>query len=131
MAFPSIQPTSRQFDAGNWPVKTFNSQNGAEIRILYGNYRTNLVFALTYDNITDAQAGDFIDDYASRSGTFGSFVFDDSQKQALLAGWNDPTVESLLVAGDSLRWRYDEAPKITSVRPGISKVSVTLRGILE
>lgn len=131
MTFPSIRPTGRQFDAGNWPVKSFSSQSGTEIRILYGNYRTNLVFSLTYENVTDAQAGDFLEDYANRNGTFGSFVFDDTQKQALLAGWGDPTVENLLTAGSSVKWRYDEAPKITSVRPGISSVSVTLRGILE
>lgn len=131
MAYPSIRPSSRQFDPGDWPVRAFNSQNGTEIRILYGNYRTNMVFSLEYTNITDAQAADFVEDYAALNGTFGSFVFNDSQRTALLAGWNDATAINLLTAPTGIRWRYDSAPKITSVRPGISSVTVTLKGVLE
>ena len=36
MAYPDIRPSSRQFDPGNWPVRTYNAQNGAEVRLLYG-----------------------------------------------------------------------------------------------
>ena len=36
MAFPTLQPTSRDFSPGYWPIKRYNSQSGAEVRILYG-----------------------------------------------------------------------------------------------
>jgi hypothetical protein len=36
MAFPTLTPTSREFTPGAWPIKNYNSQSGAEIRILYG-----------------------------------------------------------------------------------------------
>ena len=42
MAFPSLVPSTRTFDAGNWPVKTYKAQSGAEVRILYGNRRTKI-----------------------------------------------------------------------------------------
>ena len=56
MAFPSLAPTSRSFSAGDYPVKTFKSQNGAEVRILYGNSRTDVKLQLSYENIGDALA---------------------------------------------------------------------------
>ena len=38
--FDVYRPTTRQFTSGSFPVKTFQAQNGAEIRILYGNQLT-------------------------------------------------------------------------------------------
>ena len=52
--FPDLIPTSRSFEAGDYPVKTFKAQNGAEHRILYGSNRTNMKLSLTFANITDA-----------------------------------------------------------------------------
>ena len=37
MAFPNLVPTSRSFESGDYPVKAFRAQNGAETRILYKN----------------------------------------------------------------------------------------------
>ena len=52
MAYPDIRPTSRSFDPGNWPVRSYNAQNGAEVRLLYGSQRYNLKLQLSYQNIT-------------------------------------------------------------------------------
>ena len=60
MAFPNLVPTSRSFDAGDFPIKTFKAQNGTEVRILYGSNRTNMKMVLTYSNITDANAALFL-----------------------------------------------------------------------
>ena len=54
MAFPTLQPTSRDFSPGDWPIKRYNSQSGAEVRILYGSRRTNAKLSLGYDNISDS-----------------------------------------------------------------------------
>ncbi len=56
MAFPTLVPTSRSFESGDYPVKTFKAQNGKEHRILYGSNRTNMKLSLSYANITDANA---------------------------------------------------------------------------
>ena len=56
MPFPALSPTSRDFKPGDFAVKTYNAQSGAEVRILYGDTRTNMELALSYDNISYTQA---------------------------------------------------------------------------
>ena len=63
MDFPALTPTARSFESGDFPIKTFKAQNGAETRILYGSNRTNMKLQLTYANITDAQAEQFLDHF--------------------------------------------------------------------
>lgn len=117
MAFPSLTPTSREFAPGDWPIKRFNSQSGSEIRILYGNQRTNAKLGLGYDNITDSEAQQFLADYDAQFGTLRTF---------------DLPVE--VVTGTSVamqapagtKWRYETEPQVRSVRPGISSVTVNL-----
>lgn len=117
MAFPSLAPTARSFDPGDWPIKRFNSQSGAEIRILYGSQRVNARLELSYDNITDSEAQQFLTDYYSQLGTLRTF-----------------TVPSAVTAGTSVNmsapsqtnWRYDAQPTVSSVRPGVSSVRVSL-----
>ena len=73
MAFPSIVPSTRNFSPGDFPVKTFKSQSGAETRILYGSKRTGMKLALSYRNITDANAELFLDHYHEMKGTYTTF----------------------------------------------------------
>ena len=124
MAFPTLKPTSRSFDPGNWPIKTFQSQSGAEVRILYGSARTNMELELTYDNIADAQADQFLTHYSETIGTLRTFQL----PSATRAGWSG-TAQSLDVP-HSHAWRYSESPKVTAVRPGFSSVRVKLVGVL-
>ena len=63
MPFPVLEPTSRNFKPGNFAVKTYNAQSGAEVRILYGDTRTKMELSLGYDNISDAQAEQFFTHY--------------------------------------------------------------------
>ena len=59
MPFPNLKPTSRSFDAGDYPIKTFQSQSGVETRILYGSRRTGAQLSLSFDNISDTDANAF------------------------------------------------------------------------
>jgi len=124
MAFPTLKPTSRSFDPGNWPVKTFRSQSGAEVRILYGSARVDLQLELSYDNITDSQAEEFLTHFDETLGTFRTFQV----PSAVRTGWSG-TADSLDVSG-SQAWRYSDSPKVTAIRPGVSSVQVKLVGVL-
>lgn len=124
MPFPTLQPTSRSFSAGDYPVKTFKAQSGAEVRILYGSKRTGMTIDLSYDNISDSQADDFVAHYDEVQGQFLTFTLPASAQ----AGWRGNTQAVDAVAGN--RWRYESAPAITSVRPGVSSVQVKLKGVL-
>jgi hypothetical protein len=63
MAFPSYAPTARSFSAGDYAYKTFQAQSGKEVRILYGDKRTGMTLDLSYNNIADTHADDFITHY--------------------------------------------------------------------
>lgn len=124
MAFPEIAPTSRSFDPGDFPSKTYNSQSGSEIRILYGSQRTKMKLSLGYENITDANADLFLTHYESVNGTFSTFEL----PSAVFSGWSG--LASSLDASGSNSWRYEQPPQVASVRPGLSSVTISLIGVL-
>lgn len=121
MTFPALTPTSREFSPGDWPNKRFNSQSGAEVRILYGTQRTNAKLTFNYDNISDTVAQQFLTDYDAQLGTLRTF----NLPANVLTG---TTVAMQAPAG--AKWRYDSEPQIRSVRPGISSVTVNLVAVL-
>lgn len=123
MAFPAIAPTSRDFDPGNWPVKTYNAQSGAEVRILYGDTRTQMKLSLSYDNITDTQADLFLTHYNDVKGTYNTFDLSTEAK----TGWAGTAAS--IDAGTGNKWRYADPPQITAVRAGRSSVKVNLVGV--
>lgn len=132
MAYPtSLKPTSRSFDPGDYPIKYFRSQSGKEIRILYGDKRTNMRLALTYSNITDANAQLFVDHYDEVKGSFNTFNVVDGDKPAesVKTGWSGSEA-TLGATGSGAAYRYESPPQIKQVRPGISTVTVKLIGVL-
>lgn len=124
MAFPTLIPTSRDLDPGSYPVKTFKAQSGVEVRILYGTKRTDQLLDLSYTNVPDAQAQLFVQHFDEVLGTFQTFTL----PAATRAGWSANPATLDAVTGTA--WRYEEAPKISSVRPGLSSVTVRLRAVL-
>ena len=120
MAFPNLKPAGRDFNAGDWPIKRFNAQSGAEVRILYGTRRVNAKLNLTYQNIKDTDAQLFQADYEARNGTLQQFRLPTN----VWAGWGGVT--SSISAPPGTKWRYDSEPKVQSVYKGLSNVQVTL-----
>ena len=124
MSYPTAKPSSRSYNHGDWPVKTFKAMNGAEVRIMYGNRRTGSTFSLNYQNVPDSVADDFLTHYNEMLGTYTAFPL----PPQVLAGWTgalepfDPQ--------SSLRFRYSEPPSVDAVKPGVSTVSVNLVGVL-
>ena len=101
MAFPTLQPTGRTYDPGSYPIKTFKGQNGKEHRILYGSERTDVKLSLSYANIGDASAEQFLDHYDEVQGMFSTFDLPDNA----LAGWSSNT--------DALRSEVTEVATVT------------------
>lgn len=128
MPYPALRPTSRSFDPGNWPVRTYNSQSGVEIRLLYGSKRYNLRLELTYANISDSSAAQFLTHFDETTGTFSTFTFSTSALAAVYDGWRASV--SALSPPAGVNWRYESAPRVENVRPGISTVTVSLVGVI-
>ena len=129
--FPSLVPTSRTFESGDYPVKTYKAQNGAEHRILYGSKRTNMKLSLSYANITDADAELFLDHFDAVQGTFQTFGLGSfkTENGATRGGW-EGNGDALGATEHGNRYRYEGPPQVAQVRPGISTVTVNLIGVL-
>jgi hypothetical protein len=125
MPFPTLRPTSRNYQPGDWPVKTYTAMSGAEVRIRYGNQRSNAQLSLGYDNISDAQAETFLTHYNEVEGTFRTFAV----PAAASTGWTG-TATAFSPGSANAAYRYAGPPQITSVRPGRSSVSVELIGVV-
>jgi len=74
MDFPAFIPSSRNYTSGDYAVRTFRSQSGAESRILYGDSRFGATLELEYQNVTDKNAQTFLGHYENVKGTYGVFT---------------------------------------------------------
>ena len=122
--FPKIPPTGRAFTPGDFANTKYRANSGAEFRIQYGSKPTGMKMQLQYANITDAQAEEFLDHFYQQSGTFKSFVFVDGDKGAK-AGWKGD-MDAIGVQAYDSEWRYESAPQLQSIYPGVSTVTVNL-----
>jgi len=121
MTFPAVAPSARSFEAGDFPVKKYQAQDGAELRILYGDRRTGMKLSLSYNNIPDTEAQLFVFHYASMQGTFQQFVIN----QGARTGW-EGNEEAIGAEYWQQQWRYEGPPVLNSTYPGRSSVSVRL-----
>lgn len=134
--FPStVTPTARALTAGDFASSKFRSQNGAEVRVQYGNKRTNTELSLSYDNVTDAQAAAIHDHYHNCRGTVGVFGLLKNNKQGN-PGFDDAndsggTNARFSASPYGLKYRYAEPPQFTSIKPGRMSVAVKLVGVLD
>lgn len=126
--FPTLVPNSRSFDPGDWPVKRYTAENGAEIRILRGSNRVNATLELGYDNIPDDEARKFLQHYRENQGTFGTWRFV-GDATAPFKGF-DATTTGLEAEPWGLAWRYDAPPQLTQVKKGRSNVRITLKAVI-
>ena len=123
MTFPALAPSSRKYDPGNWPVKTYNSVSGVEVRLRYGDKRFNAKLSLQYQNIPDTSADDFLAHYESQFGTYKAFTL----PSEVVAGWTGSTY---IPNQSTMKFRYSGPPVVDSVRPGVSTVSLELTGVI-
>ena len=119
------RPTARQFTTGSFPVKTFQAQNGAEIRILYGNRLTGKKLTLTYANINDNAAYQFMQHYISMQGSYKQFTMDDRGRDGVRAGWGGDR-KGISAAVWGMQYRYAAEPQIQNVFKGRSTVTIEL-----
>lgn len=130
MTFPTIKPSGRNFDAGDWPVKIFRTQAGTESRILYGDTRSGQTLELSYQNVTDSTAELFLDHYNEVRGTYGTFRLGDiAAGQGARSGWG-ANYDALGAGSAAAEWRYEGPPQVESTRPGFSNVSVKLVAVI-
>jgi len=125
-----LVPSARTFESGDYPVKTYKAQNGAEHRILYGSNRTNMKLSLTYANIPDADAEQFLDHYDLVQGTFQTFALGSINGLSPTRGGWEGNNDALGAQTHSNNYRYEGPPQVAQVALGRSTVTVNLIGVL-
>jgi hypothetical protein len=125
IAFPAIEPTSRSFTAPRWPTSGITSQSGVTTRRLWGSRPSQAQLSLSFDNISDDNAGLIVAAYNSAKGattelTLPAVLFNGAS--AALTGWMNTTS-----TGAGMKWFFaEDPPTVESVAPGRSSVRVAL-----
>ena len=120
--FPNIRPTKRSFDTGDFPTKTFDAVNGSSTTRLYGNKAFNASLKLEF-MASDSETANLLNCWSSAQGKYDSIIISNTHK--IYEGMDAS------VFPDSLNWRWAEKPKVTSVVPNLSRVTVNLIATLE
>ena len=128
----SIQrsPTSRSFRAGDWPITTATSQSGVRTKRLFGSLASGGKLILTYANIPDNTADDFINSWQQTKGgldyletSTGNGI---QSTDLMFSGMSSELKTEILSSTSGARWTYAAAPQIVSVAPNISTVKIEL-----
>ena len=121
--FPALKPSTRSFQLGQYPVKTYRAMSGAVVRRSFGNKAFGYTLDLEFANIPEATVNTIIDHYnGQQGGTLGFAI-----ATAVFAGYT-VTLQGKVRNPSGIEWLYAEPPSVSSVIAGISTVTVKLVG---
>ena len=127
--FPSVKPTSRRYNPGQYPSATFESLNGTKTHLRYGNKRVNATLQLGFSNITDADAALILDNYEEVNSDWDYVTFSSTNGTV---GVGSTSLSSYFKEfGSGLKWRYSQPPSVTSTFKGLSNVSCSFVACLD
>jgi hypothetical protein len=106
---------------GQYATKRFTSIAGTGTTRAYGSQPFNAELALQFDNLSDTETLLIAEAYDNARGEK-----DDLSLPAEVWQGMDADLKNRLVG--SLLWRFSGQPSISSVRPGVSSISVRLSG---
>lgn len=115
-AFPAIAPSARGWQPGIQPSGVFTSLSGYETRISYGAAAVGANLSLSWNVLKEADALRIVTHFGQSAGTE---VF--SLPSTTWAGMSSPP---------GGLWRYDGAPSVTWLSPGLASVQVSLVQVL-
>ena len=128
VSFPALVPSSRSYSPGVFPEQQFQAQNGAVVRVRYGNQRYSSSLSLTFANITDQKAASILDNYVQ---VMSEDKYAEFTKDNVAAGADESLTPWIRETNSLLKWKYASPPSVTSVKPGLSTVTCEFIGELE
>lgn len=121
--FPAIVPTSRSFELGQYPIKSYRSLSGATVRRSFGNKPFGYTLKLEFANVPEATVNSICDHYNGQSGGTVGFAV----PAEVFAGYST-VLQGKIRTPAGIEWLYAEPPSIASVKASISSVTVSLVG---
>ena len=123
-SFPSVKPSSRSYNPGEYPQTKFEAQNGAKTIMRYGKNRVNATLTLGFSNISDADAALILANYEDVNSDWDYVTFNGGYATAGVT--NTSLLAYLRESGSGLKWRYSGPPSVTSSFKGRVMLVVVL-----
>jgi hypothetical protein len=121
-AFPAITPSSLDFTAPQYPVKSNISLSGVTSRRIFGNRASNATISAEFQNISDIVATEVCNVWKNATGSISPI-----ELPAVFFDGSGPALESFMAdGGDGLAWHFSEPPTVRRSAPGLSTVSIRL-----
>lgn len=121
-SFPAVVPSSMTFSAPEFPVRSNTSLSGVVSRRLFGNRGSRSSLRLSFNNISDTVASEFLNAWNLSKGQLEALVV----PSIVFTGASAALASYLQSGGDDLTWHFGEPPQVDRVSPGISNLTVTL-----
>ena len=128
-SFPSIKPSSRSYNPGEYPQTKFEAQNGVKTIMRYGKNRVNATLQLGFSNISDANAALILANYEDVNSDWDYVTFSSANGTAGVGSTN--LSNYFQEVGSGLKWRYSGPPSVTSTFKGLSNVSCSFVACLD
>jgi len=119
---PALTPTAMDFTAPEFPVKSNTSLSGVVSRRIFGSRGSRSTLQLSFDNITDTSAVEFLDAWNESRGQLDAVTV----PSAVFDGASAALVSYVSDGGDDLIWHFAAPPQVQRVKPGISSVRISL-----
>jgi hypothetical protein len=126
VTFPAIKPSSRSYSPGQLPVRTYRTLSGAIWKRAFSNTRSGQALSLKFNSLNDGETEQIVAHFEDMGGTFKRFDL----PSELFAGMSSGLTNRLKNAAN-IKWAYSSEPKVESVFPGYSDVTVELIGEVE
>lgn len=116
--FPALQPATRRYSMGVFPVTEEKGFGGGSVRFKHGAIAYSHSLELSFATLTQAQAKLLRDHYREQQGGYIAFPLSPE-------AWAGHTSFTDLVPS-STHWRYAEQPQEDHLSAGYVNVSITL-----
>lgn len=120
--FPALQPDSRSYDFGRYPLSIQTSWAGGAVRFRHGTAPANHRLTLEFTNLSAAETKLIRDHYRGQRGGFSSFFLSS-------AVWTGHSSQTDLVPATT-SWRYAGQPEEVHRSGGLADVTVELEAVV-
>jgi hypothetical protein len=116
--FPALEPATRSYDLGAFPLTEQASISAGTVRFRHGTTATNFSLQLEYIYLSDAEAAQIRTHFQGQGGSYRSFMLPPIIWKGHTSSGN--------VFPVGTRWRYAEAPEETHQSGGLVNVAISL-----
>jgi hypothetical protein len=120
--FPPLEPLTRSYSFGVFPLTNESAFPGGGIRFLHGSVSSGHQLELGYQYLSETEAGYIRRHYRLNQGGYKSFVLSTE-------AWAGHTSMTDLVP-TTTRWKYAAPPQETHRSAGLTDVTVSLVSVI-